>query len=186
MFAIIFENPRNQIGHLQWILCDVTPPIFENKMQRHSSFSKRSCCEAIGQLDCHLGICHPANLWSQIRACQGGRMGEGANGFGNGEIVMGMMLMKSGRMAMNGLHWQYAKKNTMLCMFIIIFCLFSVFLRLLSPQTIQKGRCGRIQANPQMRLAQHRALKTASSGFRSLRHLAIHFFPKQFTVGFTL
>ena len=113
-------------------------------------------------------------------------MGEGANGFGNGEIVMGMMLMKSGRMAMNGLHWQYAKKNTMLCMFIIIFCLFSVFLRLLSPQTIQKGRCGRIQANPQMRLAQHRALKTASSGFRSLRHLAIHFFPKQFTVGFTL
>ena len=29
-------------------------------------------------------------------------MGEGANGFGNGEIVMGMMLMKSGRMVYTG------------------------------------------------------------------------------------
>ena len=41
MCAIIFENPRNQIGHLQWILCDVTPPIFENKIQREHRHSPK-------------------------------------------------------------------------------------------------------------------------------------------------
>lgn len=60
MFAI-FWNSRNQIGHTTMDILRDKKPIFEN----------RSCCEAIGQLDFHLGICHPANHWSQIRACQG-------------------------------------------------------------------------------------------------------------------